>query len=256
MSLSDGSEIIIDPNADTVITLKYHNTDFCTRYTLEEFPRPPLVLDWDATSHHDSTVGHDEEMKGAANDDPQIDVKNPESENEGEKVPLEASFFVSSRHLILASTYFKNSLSEKWDQHERDEKDRILIIETGWSKTGFKRLMRIIHGKTRAVSRITAVEEMAEMAQMVDYYDCLEVVEAYSPGWIDQLIKAEYSRHKSNSGVSGEEYYDRNVVMWIYIAWVVHHRDIFKMMTSVAIQGSRSEMRISELPLPEAVVSK
>ena len=233
--------IVIDPKADTIIILKHQDIEVATWDDAAEFPRPPFVLPDALDEEHTTAVTDTHEVDDVESED--FNIKEGTSEVDGEN---ETRFHVSSRHLSLASTYFHRNLSDKWDQHERDENGRVLSIQVGWSTDAFARLMCIIHGKTRAVARTLELEEVAEMAHMVDYYDCTEVVEPYSAVWIRHL--------KENKVVPRE--YGKDLVMWLCIAWIFCEEEIFKTTTWVAMLECRSEMQTMGLPVPEIVTSK
>ncbi|KAF2690679.1 hypothetical protein K458DRAFT_326482 [Lentithecium fluviatile CBS 122367] len=230
---------ILDPNADTIIILKDHDADIAIWDDAAEFPRPPLVLP-DAKS---PALEQPNDTDSKEKSDSSSDTAKSEDAGIEEQPEAGLRFRVSSRHLSLASPYFLKNLSAKWDQHPRDEKGRVILTELYWSKPAFARLMFIFHGRTRAVERTLDLVELAEMACLVDYYDCAEVVEVYSQGWINHLKK----------GLPGS--YDRDAVLWMCIAWVFGVEEVFQWMTLVAQRECRGEMQTMGLPIPEAVVA-
>ena len=254
-SSSTEADIIIDPSADTIITLKDQGANVAIWDDAAEFPRPPFVLpdtvrDYltadDTTMKEENDAGGDEVEGGNAESEAkgdEVEGGDTESEAKGEN---ETRFHVSSRHLALASTYFRRDLSDSWDQHDRDEKGRVLLSESGWTRLGFARLMCIIHGRTRAVARTLKLEELAELAHMVDYYDCAEVVEPYTVAWINHL--------KYTEGVPKS--YGMRLVLWLCVAWAFCEEDGFNVLTKEAIYQCRSDMQTMGLPLPEIVTSK
>jgi hypothetical protein len=242
-SLSTPGKVIVDPNADTIIVLRDQGAYVAVWDDAAEFPRPPFVLPGtvsnDLTADDSETVVKEERDCGSD----EFEGKNPESEAQAEN---ETRFHVSSRHLKLASTYFHKNLSDRWDQHERDEKGRVLLSEVGWSKGAFARLMCVIHGRTRAVPRTLALKDLAETAHMVNYYDCAEVVEVYSVVWIQHLKDTGYTPMS----------YGMDLVLWLCVAWVFGEEHVFNELTKVAMFQCRSGMQIMGLPIPEIVTSK
>lgn len=274
MEQPPGNKLVLDPNADTVIILRHANAEFAVWDEEAEFPRPPFVLpeedDEESMSEDQETSvnvqtaytgnptwleGHEagipalsEQMEAQAR--VSVEVTNEESgsdASESSEGREEYLFYVSSRHLALASTYFHNNLSNKWDQHPRDHEGRLMITERRWSVEGFMRLMCIMHGRTRAVARELELEQLAEMAAMVDYYSCDEVVEPYSQGWID---------HQRKKIKPFERTYNRDLVLWMCIAWVFGQKEEFERTTLVAIKHCSSEMQSLELPIPELIIGK
>lgn len=234
----DQDDVIVDPSADTIIILKHQATDFAVWDEAAEFPRPPLVL---PDTHQDTGTTVDTDMK---EQDP-LDELFEEDPPPNPPEERETRFHVSSRHLSLASSYFHRTLSDKWDHHERDANGRAIIYEVGWSHPAFARLMYIIHGKARAVSRMLSLEDLAETAHMVDYYDCAEAVEAYSVAWLS-YVRSRYKMPRS---------YGKDLVLWLWISWIFCEPDIFKRITLIAMSECRSEIQTMGLPIPEILIS-
>jgi hypothetical protein len=121
-----------------------------------------------------------------------------------------------------------------------------MLTESGWCKVAFARLMCIIHGRTRAVSRELDLMELAKMAQLVDYYDCLEVVEPYSTVWLQIL----------NKTAEVPVDYGMELVLRLAVAWVFREADIFTKMTHYAVVRCRSGIQTMGFPIPEAVTGE
>ena len=105
---------------------------------------------------------------------------------------------VSSRPLILASPYFSRLLKGDWKESKGLQAQRCLRLEdSDWDADALEILMNIIHNRPRRVPKLISLEMLAKVAVLVDYYECLEVVEMFSPGWIARLKQNEpmlYSR--------------------------------------------------------------
>jgi hypothetical protein len=173
-AVPDHPEVVLDPDADAVITLISRVGGFAVWNEAAEYPRPPCVLPDSYTNPHDSAADDDTEMR---DNHKEYDDKANVSKAQDDGQTL---FMVSSRHLSLASTYFHKVFSKEWDHHKRDEKGRILVTEAGWGNSVFCILMHVIHGKWRSVPERLMLDELAEMAHMTDYYDCTEVLEPRS----------------------------------------------------------------------------
>jgi len=144
---------------------------------------------------------------------------------------------VSSRHLMLASTYFNRMFSNNWE-----EVTSCTIKAEGWDPETFLVLMNIIHGRTRQVPRAVSLESLAKLAVLVDYYDCLEVVEIYSEKWIENL-KNEL-----------RETYGRDLVLWTIVSWVFQQPDLFRRVTAVALKHIQGRLPTLGLPIPQRVI--
>jgi BTB/POZ domain len=151
---------------------------------------PPFAI-WDDGAEHTAVVepaadeGHEPEPELApANAD--------DDENSG--VGIRAS----SRHLILASAYFRRMLKGAWIESNTLQSEGYLRIEeTDLDSSALRILMDIIHGRTRRVPKALSLEMLAKIAIIVDYYECHEVVEVFSRMWIKELketVPGTYSR--------------------------------------------------------------
>lgn len=152
---------------------------------------------------------------------------------------------LSSRHLALASVYFRKMFSGLWkDGHQLRANHQCQITEEGWALEPFLVLMYIIHGRTREVPREITLDMLAEIATLVDYYQCSEAVGIISEVWINQLGKELPSS------------FSRDVILWIWISIVFRQPDIFNSMTKVAQQQSRAPIQAQGLPIQQAIIGK
>jgi hypothetical protein len=152
---------------------------------------------------------------------------------------------VSSRHLILASPYFKRMLNCDWEESKALQLQGCLRIEEkDWDAGALQILMDIIHGRTRKVPKVISLETLAKIAVLVDYYECLEVVEIFSSMWMENL--------KSTM----PETYSRDVMLWICISWSFRQSDMFQKATQIAIKHSTGPVQTMSLPIPERIIRK
>lgn len=150
---------------------------------------------------------------------------------------------VSSRHLILASTYFKLMFQNDWKE-TCSANGLFEIVMENWDSDAMLILMNIIHGHTRNVKRTVSLEILAKLAVLVDYFQCAEVVELFSQIWIIQL--------KKNLPTT----YSRDLILWICISWVFRQPYEFKAATCTALTQSRGPIPTLGLPIPEIIVGK
>ncbi len=159
--------------------------------------------------------------------------------------PSEIHLRVSSRHLILASPYFKAALNGPWREAASTSADcSHSIYADDWDPEAFLILMHIIHGRNRQVPRRVSLELLAKIAVLVDYYECHETVELFAEIWLQEL--------KSRL----PEQLDRDLIFCLCISWVFGDAELFKSVTSIAVRQSQEPLATLGLPIPERIVGK
>ena len=154
---------------------------------------------------------------------------------------------VSSRHLILASPYFKGALNGPFKEATSVSADGYRhIFADDWDPEAFLILIHIIHGRNRQVPRLVSLELLAKIAALVDYYGCHEAVEVFAELWLLRL--------KSQSELPSQV--GRDLVLWLFISWVFVDADIFKSVTSTVLQNSQGPLATWGLPIPQRIVGK
>jgi hypothetical protein len=152
---------------------------------------------------------------------------------------------VSSRHVALASTQFKRTLTGAWKEGTTLRSQGFLRMEIAeWDADALLILMNIIHGRTRSVPRLISLEVLAKIAVLVDYYECAEVVEIFSDMWITELKEKM------------PETYSRDTVLWICISWLFRKPEEFHTATTVALTESGSPIQDLGLPIPPGIIRK
>jgi hypothetical protein len=173
------------------------------------------------------------------------------SREQGEDPPLsepsEMQMRVSSRHLILASPYFKAALNGPWREAVSVSANCFrYIYADSWDPQAFLVLMLIIHGRNRQVPRLVSLELLAKIAVLVDYYKCDEAVEVFAEIWLQKL--------KGQSQLPAQV--SRDLALWLYVSWMFGDADIFTSVTSTALQQSQGPLPTFGLPIPERIVGK
>lgn len=259
----------VDPNADTVIVLRNPITNFAPwdqpalaqKIVKEEYPKTNESSAENTTrgsmhSTHEqqstnSLFGNGVETNSTPQEDPkdaiEEDCGEPPHENDDEDVVF---YRVSSRHLILASPKFKAMLSgEKWQEGIRNEADNLFYIYTAeWDPSAFLVVMNIMHLRNRLVPRQVTLEMLTKIAVIVDYYDCLEAVETFSPTWVGNVGGLFFHTTKT------PEKYSRDLILWLCSTWVFRSWGPFKKATTVAIRSSDEPIRTLSLPIPHSVI--
>jgi hypothetical protein len=147
---------------------------------------------------------------------------------EGQEPEASVFYYVSSRHLKLASPWFRRALAkEQWAESERDEKDNLIIF----------------HLRNRKIPRQVSLDDLAKIAVLVDYYECAEAVEHFTEKWKENLMTLDPIPST----------YCRTLTLWIWIAWVFEFGDDFQNATLVAVKQCSEPMPTLGLPIPDIV---
>ncbi|KAH5169434.1 hypothetical protein HBH68_219770 [Parastagonospora nodorum] len=218
----------IDPEADTIITLKNASAIFAT---------------WDFDFENTSSAA------GALSSEVYNENDISESsDRSGEKKEKDIYFRVSSRHLALASPWFNRALAkEKWSESNRDKGDGLFHLTTSdWDAEAFLILLSIFHVRHRDVPKELSLELLAKIAVLVDYYECGETVELFSEMWISS----------AKAKITHSLVYDQNLVLWMWVSWVFGVDDIFTKTTVTAIRQSKESLNTLGLPIPAMVYAE
>lgn len=155
-------------------------------------------------------------------------------------------YHVSSRHLALASGFFKSSLARNgWLESQPNPVDgKYHISASDWDPETFLILLDIFHLRNRAVPRKLSLEMLAKMPVLVDYYRCSEAVEIFSDMWINTV--------RESAPVPSE--YSRDLMLWMCIAWVFKLPTEFEKTTKTAFMTCRSQaIENMSLPIPKPI---
>ncbi|KAI2780609.1 hypothetical protein F4815DRAFT_469637 [Daldinia loculata] len=216
----------LDPEGDVLLTL--HN------------PNAPFAV-WD--EHWYRKTASQNSVPREANPQTQTEA-TPEKEqgllisDQPTSSTPNVQFLLSSRHLSLASGYFKNILRGPWKEATPTSPDgRLCVDAEDWDENSMLLLMRIIHGHNYKVPKSMTLEEVAKVAVLVDYYQCHEAVMMWSDAWIDKL-----PNHKGGA-------FDRDAVLWILVTQVFRKEKLFKNATLVAVEHCEGKFPTLGLPI-------
>ncbi|KAL2256006.1 hypothetical protein VTK26DRAFT_2357 [Humicola hyalothermophila] len=248
----------VDPSGDLIITLRNPRAPFAEAATEAQ----PAVKEGSAIATEAPAIEETltEEAPAVVAEDDATDAESTHAINldnlleagsreHGEDRPLsetsEIQMRVSSKHLILASPYFKAALNGPWREAASVSADCCRYIHADdWDPQAFLILMQIIHGRNRQVPRLISLELLAKIAVLVDYYKCHEAVEAFAALWLQET--------KSKSQLPTQV--SRELVLWLCISWVFGNADIFTSVTRTALQQSQGPLATFGLPIPERIV--
>jgi hypothetical protein len=168
--------------------------------------------------------------------------KDPEEPEEPEEESIH--YHVSSRHLMLSSPIFKRMLTQNgFAESVRNELDGLFHIPAlYWDAEAFLIVLQIVHGRNKQVPREVTLEMLAKIAVLEDYYYFGEALDVFTEVWIQKLVMSPIPT-----------VYDRDLVLWIWIAWVFDIEEQFKEATFTAIMQSTESLRTLDLPIPTIV---
>ncbi|KAJ8117716.1 hypothetical protein OPT61_g1148 [Boeremia exigua] len=154
----------------------------------------------------------------------------------------EVHYHVSSRHLQVASSWFKRAMAKESWAESKLKNGHYQILAHDWDEKALLMLFNIFHLRNRQVPRAVSLELLAKIAVLVDYYECGEAIELFATMWIEEVKKTAVPTT-----------YCRDLVLWIWIAWVFGLSERFETATTVAIKEGRQTMSALQLPIPASV---
>lgn len=237
----------LDPDGDVVLLLRNQDVPFAVwdaSFEVSELAdspsRPNTTEGAEASSNEANSMANEKGLnyRGYI---PPIDGDDQDGLEESDRVRMQ----VSSRHLILASAYFRLMFKAQWKETQAlHSNGRVSIPLDDWDSEAMLILMRIVHGQVRNVPRELSLEMLAKIAVLVDFYGCTEVVELFSEIWIDKLK------------VFFPEVYSRGVILWVFVAWVFRRPQEFEKATNICLRQSPARMPTLGLPVPKAILGK
>ncbi|XP_014550188.1 hypothetical protein COCVIDRAFT_116168 [Bipolaris victoriae FI3] len=222
----------IDPFADTIVILKNPCKNFAP---------------WDETLVSSQIEVPEPEEKQLINAQA-IELAEPAS-GPTQSEDDEIHYLVSSRHLMLASPWFRRTLTkEEFVESSKNASDgRYHIQANDWNEEALLILLNIFHVRTRQVPAAVSLEMLAKIAVLVDYYELenAEVMERDIRDWIANVRRS----------VAIPSSYCRDLMLWICISRVFHMSEEFEKATAVAIKGSEGWIQTLDLPIHQEITS-
>lgn len=220
----------VDPDGDTLLTLRYPDAPFAVMdfATIRRLTKSANQLQRQLVER----IRQEMEYSKKSHSEPQTE-KNKE----------EIRFQLSSKHLTLASEYFRKMMANDWKETTPAEGYSFVVTAEEWDQEALLILMNIIHGRTAKVPLTISLEMLAKVSVLVDYYKCHEAVEFFAKTWISNLPKPLPS-------------YGKELVLRLCISWVFSEADIFRLLTKTVLYESAGHIPSLNLPIPKAVISK
>lgn len=97
---------------------------------------------------------------------------------------------VSSKHLSLASPYWRVALSEMWRGQRQPGKVTMHEVQE-FDLHAMVTLMNVIHGHGHKVSRGLSLEQIVRFAIVMDYFQCAEICSPYTEIWMDRIMQSD-----------------------------------------------------------------
>ncbi|KAH7176960.1 hypothetical protein EDB81DRAFT_707713 [Dactylonectria macrodidyma] len=254
-----------DPNGDVELVLKSPNTQEliplmafwqllrierkCMSSGLESWlpPNQPKKTQPVAVAQRGaaaSVLGPTPPVPGAATPSPTKKTATatalPEKLIEGTNVPpVEIRMQLSSRHLILASPFFRKMLGGPWQEGTSGSVKLREITASGWDEEALVIVLDAIHGHHRDVPKSLDLETLAKIAVIVDYYGCTEAMEPYVRPWI-------LDEHKTLTQFCGPD-----CLLWLCVSWVFSQPRIFEAMSELIVKHTEGPIDVPNLPIGE-----
>lgn len=193
----------------------------------------------------DPVLHTDDSVPASKNHEGSNDTCNEEPQEALDAGRSPVRFLLSSRHLSLASRYFKAELNGPWTEATADINDGLRHVEASdWDDQALLLLMRVLHGLNREVPHTITLEMLAKIAVLVDYYDCHEAVQLAVHMWIGALqdcLPLECNR---------------DLILWLSVSIIFRQPEIFRKITKLAIRESREPLPALDLPISQTVIGK
>lgn len=215
----------IDPDGDVILTLHNPNQAFAVWHP-----------SGDASTSDGSSISDGSSSTG----NPSIESTFIEVTDDRDAV----RFQLSSKHLTLASNYFKNTLTGPWKESIKKGGQRDLN-DYDWSEKALLIVLNIIHGRNRDVPNRVSRHLMTEIAAITDYYQCHEAIELwYKDVWWD-----------NNRNPWDPQNYGSDLIKRLFVAWVFYEKTVFRKLTRRIAIESQGPIQTRNLVFPIDVIS-
>lgn len=150
---------------------------------------------------------------------------------------------VTSRHLMLASPYFKRNLESGMSESlALSSKGRVDFHMNVDNAEAMLIVMYALHGRFRQIPHFPNVPLMAQIAILVDYLECHEAMGPVSDIWIEKLR------------LDMEFFYSERLIQCLCISLVFDKKMEFVEITRKAIRQASGPIQTLGFPIRESVV--
>ncbi|KAF9893542.1 hypothetical protein FE257_010854 [Aspergillus nanangensis] len=188
--------------------------------------------------------------------DPEGDViivlkKCPEDLFSSSTTGSEYRIQASSKHLTLASAYFKSILDSKWAEgRSLQDKGTTEINASDFDLEAFIIVMNAVHGRQNKVPRVISVDIFSKIATVVDYYMCHNVVDMCKEVWLHHLKKDLETSIIWDS----PNYSINHLTIWVWISWVFGLDEEFRCATHNIAKRHSGIFAPPDIPIPGVVI--
>jgi hypothetical protein len=156
----------------------------------------------------------------------------------------EVRFQVSSAHLILASPYFKSSLTGPWKEAQALEADQNVELDCpSFDTESMLIFLRIVHAQPWELPDTVEADLLAKLAVVGDYYGCQRLVKYHAAKWVVCVDRTSEIDER------------RELAVGLWNSWFFQHSQNFSAYSSLIIQQARSTITPLGLPIPSTVIS-
>lgn len=241
----------LDPDGDTILILRNPDAPFAVWVAENQWPdllspkatvgkkgdtsqqTPTENANDESSVHIQQQVLGDGEIVSSPKPDPQV----------APTTKADVKFRVSSKHLMLASKYFYSLFNGLWKENNTNSDSNYSLYTDDWDGEALLIMLNIIHGRNRKVPRTLSLEQVARIAVIIDYYQCHEVAEAFSDGWI-----AEIGLYMPLIECG------RETVLRFMVSWVFTQKNVFSDLSVHMQRLLRGPLDPLNLPIPEVVI--
>lgn len=153
-------------------------------------------------------------------------------------------FLLSSRHLILGSSYFAallRSMDREYGSHIQQHR---FVHHTRSNGVAFVYMLALLHCRNHLVPNAVPYHILSDMAILVNYYGVFGAVKSIGDIWINGLINSVIPNAPADLQLR-----------WVMIAWVFRRADLFTNLTRDVITMSTDKIgTTSMLPIPHIVL--
>ncbi|KAF9693479.1 hypothetical protein EKO04_008405 [Ascochyta lentis] len=233
---------VIDPDYDTVLILKNASTKFASWPSEDE---PSIAAPTTPFNTYQKKRKALKAYKAELTAVPSRTTDATTSVSSTAPEEKEVHYHVSSRHLQLASPWFKRAMTKDGWAESKLINGHHQVLAHDWDEQAFRTLLNMLHLRNKQVPRTVSLEMLAKTAVLVDYYECGEAIELFTATWIGYVQETEIPST-----------YCRDLILWIWVAWVFDLSQQFEDATAAVIKESNEAMETLELPIPNSVSSE
>lgn len=152
---------------------------------------------------------------------------------------------VSSKHLMLASSYFQRKLGGELEEAQTlRSKGHVETRMSEQDPDTMLLIMNTIHGRFRQLPSSVDLSALTRIAVLVDYLQCHEFMEPFANKCIEQMegnVPATYSKE---------------FIQWLCVSLVFHKETLFKAVTCTALRRATGLINTLDLPISSRVAGK